>query len=128
VKRQAVRFFIFFQPQSGNFVSVSTDGVAGQPVEQFENRSIVGSLLAIAVSFSGKGKTMNSYFIEAIAQAKHQEYIEEARVERIVKDIRSAKPSVGIKFIRPIRQIACQVGRAIVEVGAKLQEKQGPIL
>lgn len=69
---------------------------------------------------------MNSYYIEAIAQAKHQEYIEEAHVERIVRNI--AMPSVGIKFIRPIRQIARQVGRAIVEVGAKLQEKQRPIL
>ena len=71
---------------------------------------------------------MNFHFVEAIAQAKHQEFIEEARIERIVKNIPNARPSATAHFIRPIHQIVRQVSRAIIKIGAELEEKQRPIL
>ncbi len=71
---------------------------------------------------------MNSYIYEAIAQAKRQEYSEEARIERIVRGIPNARSGVIGRVVRPIQQIARSVGRAVVSLGAKLQEKQRPIL
>lgn len=65
---------------------------------------------------------------EAIAQAKHQECIEEARIERIVRSIPNDKPSIVNPVARSIRQIVRYIGRAAIAFVAKIQEKQRPIL
>ncbi len=65
---------------------------------------------------------------EAIAQAKHQEAIEAARIERIVQEIRKAQPSNRIKIVYAVRQAIRQIGRVVNWVVIKLQEQQKPIL
>jgi hypothetical protein len=71
---------------------------------------------------------MNSYIYEEIAKAKRQECIEEARIERIVRSLPNARSGVIGRVVRPVQQIARSVARTVVSLGAKLQEKQRPIL
>jgi hypothetical protein len=65
---------------------------------------------------------------EAIARAKHQEGIEEARIERIVQGIPKDAPSIVHQAVQSIQQIVRPIARVAIAMMAKIQEKQGPIL
>jgi hypothetical protein len=66
--------------------------------------------------------------VEAIARAKHQEAIEEARVQHIIKTIRGARPSRFQPIAVAARQAISSVRRIVAQIIAKLEEKQRPIL
>ena len=69
-----------------------------------------------------------NHLLGDLVKAKHQLLLQEAERQRLLKDV--AKPELGLKFqaARQIERIIRQVGRLVIALGTKLQEKQRPIL